>query len=51
MAEQQEGEASTSAPSSQWEQTSKGKGKVRPRKAQLASGQPFLPRLTAVAYK
>lgn len=34
-----------------WETTAKGKGKVRPRKAQLESGQIFLPRLTAVAYK
>lgn len=47
------GEASTSAPTSgsQWEATARGKGKVRPRKAQLESGQPFLPRLTAVSYK
>ena len=47
-------EASTSGPApppaTQWESTARGKGKVRPRKAQLEAGQPFLPRLTAVAY-
>jgi hypothetical protein len=37
-------------PSSKWQQTAHGKGKVRPRKNQPLNAQANVPRLTAVAY-
>ena len=38
------------AAASKWEQTTHGKGRVRPRKNQPSSAQTSVPRLTAVAH-